>query len=659
MNENLITINFSEYSQPKFIEKKNQDWVSYGEDNKYPYHLLSLLNTSAKHNAIVNGKANFIVGKGIVFEDETKQYLAEQSMNRSGESINDLLEKIAMDIETFGGCYLEVIYNPFGTAVSLYHIDYSKVRSNMDNTFFYVSDDWDKKQKPDNIEGISAFNENNKTGKQIIYMKEYRPAVNTYTLPTYQGALNYIELDVAVSEFHLNAIHNGMMPSKLISFNNGVPTEEEQRHIERKMKEKFAGEKNAGKFLINFNNDPTKAPTILDLSASDLDKQFDLLNKTIQQEIFSGHRITSASLFGIATEGALGARNEMRTAYEIFQNTYVNGKQQFIERWLEYIFPLFGITEEFHIQPTEPLGFEFSEQIIASNMTQDEIREKLGLPAIVQKLETSQQDVINGINSLSPLVANKVLESMTANEIRALIGLVPKEEGQALGAPALATAPQGFSSEENDRAIEVFSKFGTPIDDCIEFMSVPVEFDENFQPLEHQAFADIESTISEVQSGVLYLVEKNPFVSIQEIADYVKKDVGVVEAAIKSLERDGLIKVSEVSRNGETAISRKITSEGKKQASARRPLSQISRMYAYEVRTDIPDSNRVLIDTSREFCVRLIGQKKMFSRADIETISQSLGYSVWQYRGGFYTNPQTGETTPYCRHRWVEKAIIK
>ena len=40
MNSNLIAINFSEYSQPKFEEKKNQDWVSYGADNKYPLHLL-------------------------------------------------------------------------------------------------------------------------------------------------------------------------------------------------------------------------------------------------------------------------------------------------------------------------------------------------------------------------------------------------------------------------------------------------------------------------------------------------------------------------------------------------------------------------------------------------------------------------------------------
>jgi DNA-binding MarR family transcriptional regulator len=653
MND-LITINFSEYSQPKFVEKKNQEWVSYGADNRYPAHLLSLLNTSAKHNAIVNGKANFIAGKGIVFEDDTKQYLVDESINRNGETINDILDKVALDIETFGGCYLEVIYNPFGSATSLYHIDYNKVRSNVDNTYFYISDQWDSKQKPDDIEGIAAFDENNKSGKQIIYIKEYRPGVDTYTLPTYQGAMNYIELDVAVSEFHLNAIHNGMMPSKLISFNNGTPSEEEQRTIERRMRDKFAGEANAGKFIINFNNDPAKAPTVLDLSASDLDKQFDLLNKTIQQEIFSGHRITSASLFGIATEGALGARNEMRTAYEIFQNTYVNGKQQFIERWFGYILPLFGINDEFHIQPTEPLGFEFSEAIIASNMTQDEIREKLGLPMIVQKLETSQQDVINGINSLSPLVANKVLESMTANEIRALIGLTPKAEGEDIGTPSTST--QGFNSQEDDFAIEVFNEFGTPKSEYQVLKSRRVQFDDNFEPMQHQDFADVDILITEVQSGILDLIEKNALVSANEIANALKVDAQMVSGAIANLESNGLLVSSEINKNGATIISRELTEAGKVQKKARKPLAEISIRYSYEVS---PGLGEAIIDTTRDFCRRLIQLDKIYSRREIEQISQRLGYSVWQRRGGFYHNPRTGVTTPYCRHRWVEQVVIK
>jgi len=644
--KDLITINFSEYSQPKFVEKKNQEWVSYGEDNKYPSHLLSLLNTSAKHNAIVNGKANFIAGKGIVFEDDAKQYLAEQSINRSGETINDILEKVALDIETFGGCYLEVIYNPFGTATSLYHIDYSKVRSNCDNTYFYISEQWDLKNKPDDIEGIAAFDENNKSGKQIIYIKEYRPGVNTYTLPTYQGAMNYIELDVAVSEFHLNAIHNGMMPSKLISFNNGVPTEDEQRVIERKMKEKFAGEANAGKFIINFNNDPAKAPTILDLSASDLDKQFDLLNKTIQQEIFSGHRITSASLFGISTEGALGARNEMRTAYEIFQNTYVNGKQQFIERWFGYILPLFGINDEFHIQPTEPLGFEFSEAIIAANMTQDEIREKLGLPALVDL--SLKQDVVNSIKSLPQDIAAKVIENMTAEELRSLVGL------DALVQPVQQR--EQFSAEDDEVALSVFAEFGEDASQYQVIKSRKVQFSDDFEPLAHEEFATIEILITEAQSGIMALIQKDPLISVDGLSKALKLDQQVIVASLASLESNGFITRNEITKNDAVVISREVTEAGKAQRGAVKPLANISVKYKYEV---TPGLGAPKIATTRPFCEGLIDMNKVYSRAEIEQVSQRLGYSVWQRRGGFYYNPRTKVTTPYCRHRWVEQVLIK
>jgi hypothetical protein len=604
---NLIAINFSEYSQPKFTEKRNQDWVSYGEDNKYPLHLLSLLNASAKHNAIINGKANYIAGGGIVFDDEANQNLVDKSINRSGETINDILDKITLDIETFGGCYLEIIYNHFGDAVSLYHVDYAKVRSNADNTYFYISKEWDIKAKPNDIEGISAFDPNNKTGKQLIYLKEYRPGVNTYTLPSYHGALNYIELDVAVSEFHLNAIHNGMMPSKMLSFNNGIPTEEEQRKIERQVKDKFAGEKNAGKFIINFNNDPTKAPTVIDLSASDLDKQFDMLNKTIQQEIFSGHRITSASLFGISQEGALGARTEMRDAYEIFQNTYVNGKQQFIERWLGYILPLFDITAKFHIKPTEPIGFEFSEAIVSANMTQDEIREKLGLP---------------------PLVPIAVPE----------------------------TTNQAFSNQDDDFAISVFEDFGEARKDFNVIKSRKVQFDDNFEPIPHQEFADIDIIITNVQSGILDLLQKNPLTTVDDMATALKVDKQVIIGSLSTLENNSLINIKPFNDNGSEVISREITDEGKKQKSARRPIADIQIRYSYEVTPGLGDP---IISTTRKFCENLIKLDKIYSRAEIQAISQRLGYSVWQRRGGFYTNPRTGTTTPYCRHRWVEQVVIK
>ena len=609
---NIISIGFSEYSNPKFAEKKNQDWITYGDDNKYPYHLLNLLNTSAKHNAIVNGKANFIVGSGLQWEDEQYQYLAEKDINRAGESINDILSKIALDLEVFGGCYLEVIYNTFNEPISLYHIDYSKVRSNVDNSEFYISEQWETKGKPDDIITIKAYDGENTEGKKIIYLKEYRPNVNTYTLPSYQGALNYIELDVAVSEFHLNAIHNGLMPSKMISFNNGTPSVEEQRTIERQLKEKFAGEKNAGKFIINFNNDPAKAPTVLDLSASDLDKQFDLLNRTIQQEIFSGHRVTSPTLFGIATEGALGNRNEIREAYQIFQNTYINGKQIFIERWLKYILAPFGYNTDFYIKETEPLAFEFSEQVLVQAMTRDEIREKLGLP----KLE--QQDVV--------------------------IAEQPKQTFKA------------FTKEDDDFAIAVFSEFGQDADKFFVINSKPMRFDAEGRELHDEEFAGVDIIITTVQSSVLDLIRQNPLISAKDISEALKVDRNVVNGAIASLEANKLIVQSEINDNGTMVVKREITKEGRVQRNERKPLADVKIYYQYEVMSGL---GAEIIDTTRDFCRNLINLRKVFTRAEIEQVSQRLGYSVWARRGGFYHNPKTGITTPYCRHQWVKKILVE
>jgi hypothetical protein len=319
---------------------------------------------------------------------------------------------------------------------------------------------------------------------------------------------------------------------------------------------------------------------------------------------------------------------------------------------LGYILPLFGITAEFHIKHTEPLGFEFSEAIISANMTQEEIREKLGLPILESKTESSQKDVINGINSLSPLVANKVLESMTPNEIRALIGLTPKQEGEAIPE---ATA-QAFSQQDDDFAVSVFADFGDSRSDYNVIKSRRVQFDDNFEPIPHQEFADIDIIITNVQSGILDLLQKNPLTTVDDMETALKVDKQVIIGSLSTLENNSLINVKPFNDNGSEVISREITDEGKKQKSARKPIADIQIRYSYEV---TPGLGAPIISTTRRFCENLITLDKIYSRAEIQAISQRLGYSVWQRRGGFYTNPRTQVTTPYCRHRWVEQVVIK
>jgi hypothetical protein len=93
--DNILFIGFADNKIPEFKEVKSKDWVLFGEDNKFPDHLLYLYNKSSNHNAIINGKVIYIIGKG--YETGTGK------VNSNGETFNEVLKKLCIDIELFGG----------------------------------------------------------------------------------------------------------------------------------------------------------------------------------------------------------------------------------------------------------------------------------------------------------------------------------------------------------------------------------------------------------------------------------------------------------------------------------------------------------------------------------------------------------------------------
>ena len=231
---------------------------------------------------------------------------------------------------------MEVIWSQFGGQLSsVYHIDFSRCRTNEDNTQFWIKKNWSDRKEEAEI--LPAFNTSTRQGKQILFIKEYRPGLNAYPLPGYFGALNFIESDIEVSRHILGNAQTGFSASKLITLPNGEPSPEERRNIEGRFTSRFSGA-DGKKFILSFVNDATRKPIVEDLGASDLTKEdFGRVDSIIQQNLMAGHSITTPTLFGIAEPGQLGTRNQMRDAYEIFKNTYVNDKQQSIEKVLSLI----------------------------------------------------------------------------------------------------------------------------------------------------------------------------------------------------------------------------------------------------------------------------------------------------------------------------------
>jgi hypothetical protein len=651
MSNQLMVLTFAEARQPEYREKKGEGegYIEFGKKNDYPNYLVDLYNKSAKHNAIIKGKVNYITGNGFKIKEGVdpigEQFIAQA--NRV-ESLTEVLRKASIDIELFGGAYLQIIWSVTGENLAeVYHVDYTKIRTNADNTQFWYSENWeDRKYKR---EVFNGFNSQLRQGTQIMYLKEYRPNLNAYALPGYFGALNYVESDIEISKHVLGNAQTGFSASKLITLPNGEPSDDEKRQIERKFTDRFTGS-DGKKFILSFVNDASRKPVIEDLGASDITKEdFGNVDKMIQQNIFAGHQITAPDLFGISTPGQLGTRQQMRDSYEIFKNTYVNDKQIFLEQVFSLLAKLHGANSELQIVPVEPIGIEFGETIIAANLTKDEIREKLGAPALEPKTSSTSQDVIDAINSLSPLVANKVLESMTANEIRSLVGLIPEQGGENI-----PTAPSGFNFSDDD-VVKIFEEFGVSKEDYSIFKSrevfsqVPNELEEAL----HLEFA--EQALSGLEANVLDLIQKDKRITAEVIAGTIGVDLDIINRVLDGLDKRGIVS-SSVSRG----ITERKLSKPLSELNAPKPTTTSFMVrYSYEWRSDIPSGQRNTADhPSRVFCARLMQLDRLYSRAEIEAISARLGYSVFDRRGGWWTQPN-GQASPSCRHRWFAQTVIK
>ena len=658
--DNLVILSFAEAKQPEYREKKGQGYIEFGDKNDYPNYLLGLYNKSAKHNAIVRGKVNYIIGNGWQSDSVDAQANLFIDSPNPYESLADLTRKVSIDIEVFGGAYLEVIWSKVGGILSeVCHIDYTKIRSNKDNTQFWYKDWTDRKEE---AKVIPAFNTQNRVGKQILYIKEYRPGLDTYALPGYMGSLNYIESDVEVSKHVLGNAQTGFSASKLITLPNGEPSPDEKRNIERRFTDRFSGS-DGKKFILSFVQDAAKKPVVEDLGASDLTKEdFGRVDEMIQQNIFAGHQITTPSLFGISTPGSLGSRTEMRDGYEIFKNTYANDKQQFLESVFNQLATLKGATSEITIVPIEPISYEFSEATIAANMTQDEIREKMGLPPLNQV-----QNVTNPATpEPSQAMVNEHLKGMKGREwqnFQRIIrefnkGKISREQAAqmlksayGLGEEELATwlGSDEFSSDV-DSIISIFEEYGTYADNFSVLATRSVFGSDKVEENESQFFAEVVDDT--LDKKILNVIDKNKGILAKDIAKALREDVGVVEERINKLKELEILKV-----DVKTGIP-KLT----------QPLSEIIDKpiktsflvrYAYQWKSIVPQGQR---DTtkhpSRPFCAKLMELNKLYTRAEIEMLTARLGYSVFDRGGGWWTMPD-GDHSPSCRHQWVSKIVVK
>jgi hypothetical protein len=393
--ENILSINLSTTTAPIVTEVRGKHWIDYGTEewaNLYPQFLIDLYYNSSTQAAIINATAELIAGEGLVIEDEEERDLEAivklkkffNSVN-SNESLDEVIKKIAFDFKLQGAFALNIVWTQDRTQIAeIYHIGVDKIRAEKPNKLgkveaYYVSSDWSntRMNKPYRV---PAFNTNDRTSaNQILYTGLYSPNMNAYYTPDYVAANNWALVDQRVAEFHLNNISNGFAGSFMISFANGVPSQDERFQIEQSLADKFSGEKNAGKFILTFSDDKTRTPEITAITPSDLDKQYLALQELLVQNILTGHRVTSPILMGIKSDTGLGNNaDELNSAANYFINTVCKGYQSHIIKTLRKIFTVNNMDMPVMFEQLKPITTKFTNQDLAGVLTSDEIREEMG-----------------------------------------------------------------------------------------------------------------------------------------------------------------------------------------------------------------------------------------------------------------------------------------
>ena len=235
------------------------------------------------------------------------------------------------------------------------------------------------------------------------------------------------------------------------------------------------------------------------------------------------------------------------------------------------------------------------------------------------------------VRPVAPFDYKDVLSYMTNNEVRELIGLSKLTEDVNNKQTQLS------SQKIDDVILSAFSECG--------------ESDDFYNVLESK---DYEHKFNALRENILKLLQEDPLITDEALAQALKKKIEDVKSEIQSMINEDLISTKEVNQQGEPIRKVKVKTEGKDIAKE----SSIGEVrYQYSWRSEIPNGERnTNAHPSRPFCARMMELKKLYTREDIDKISDKVGLNVWEFRGGWWNDD--GFNSPSCRHIW-KSLIVK
>jgi hypothetical protein len=393
MSNNVHILNLSAYTTPVIQESKRDAWVDFGESNNYYQFLLDRYTNSTTNSAIINNISRLIYGRGLSAVD------ASRKPNEYAQAMalfnKDCLRKIAIDRKMLGQFAIQVHYNDkHDKILKAFHMPVNLLRAekcNKDGEIeaYYYSDDWTdvKKYPPTRIPAYGY----SKDKIEILFSKPYAVGMKYYSYVDYNGAVPYALLEEEIADYLINEVQNGFSGTKVVNFNNGVPTEEQQSIITNKVLSKLTGSKGQ-KVIVAFNDNMDTRTTVDDLPLTDAPEHYTYLSEECMRKIMLGHNVTSPLLFGIAgANGFSSNADELQNSFILFNNMVIKPLQDEILEALDTILSFNGISLNLFFKTLKPL--EFTDLENAQNTEQ--VAEETGTE--LSKQESLDNEIANAL----------------------------------------------------------------------------------------------------------------------------------------------------------------------------------------------------------------------------------------------------------------------
>ncbi len=361
-------INLSSYEMPKAIEERNKEWVAYGEDNDYYRFLINNYLQSATNNAAIGSISNLIYGEGLCIEDMEKgdsEVKALREMIPARE-----IKKVILERKMLGQAAMQVIYTKEGinrTVAKIKHFPIHTLRPEKANETgvienYYYHPDWANKKTSDVLKKIPTFGNSNEK-IELFVLKPYVSGYTYFSPVDYSGSLPYCELENEIADYLLNEAKNSFSGTKVINFNNGIPSNEQRDEITRDVKNKLTGSRGQ-KVIVAFNETGDNKATVEDISLNDAPAHYEYLANEAMHKILVGHKVTSPMLLGIKDSGNGLASNadEIKNASQLFDSTVIRIYQNEVIDALEEVLELNGDVPEIYFITSQPIEFTSENQ---------------------------------------------------------------------------------------------------------------------------------------------------------------------------------------------------------------------------------------------------------------------------------------------------------